>query len=74
MFFLMLFFLIVFRNKRARKIPKNRAPVKDSKTNRRSTLAIRLFLQEFCVEFLNGAYNNIMYIVKVCKYFAIYLV
>ena len=47
-----------------KKIPKNRAPLPDTHCTRRSTLAIRLFLQEFCVEFLNGAYNNIMYIVK----------
>ena len=31
---------------------------------RRSTLAIRLFLKEFCIEFLNGAYNQLMYVVK----------
>ncbi|KAA0201056.1 hypothetical protein HAZT_HAZT005746 [Hyalella azteca] len=52
------------QNKRGKKIPKNRAPLPDSSTTRRSTLAIRLFLQEFCVEFLNGAYNNLMSIVK----------
>ena len=51
-------------NKRRKKIPKNRTPLQDASCTRRSTLALRLFLQEFCVEFLNGAYNNIMNIVK----------
>jgi len=37
----------------------------DCDTKRRSTLSIRLFLKEFCIEFLNAAYNKIMYIVKV---------
>ncbi|XP_045618399.2 protein timeless homolog [Procambarus clarkii] len=46
------------------KRPKHRLPMRESSTTRRSTLAIRLFLQEFCIEFLNGAYNSIMYIVK----------
>ena len=27
-------------------------------------MAIRLFLKEFCIEFLNGAYNQLMYVVK----------
>ncbi|KAK9879047.1 hypothetical protein WA026_003863 [Henosepilachna vigintioctopunctata] len=31
---------------------------------RRSAFTIRLFLKEFCVEFLNGAYNTLMYNVK----------
>ncbi|XP_042877504.1 protein timeless homolog [Penaeus japonicus] len=50
--------------KRPKKVAKNRMAMRDVNTTRRSTLAIRLFLQEFCVEFLNGAYNSIMYIVK----------
>jgi hypothetical protein len=25
----------------------------------------RLFLKEFCIEFLHGAYNNLMFVVKV---------
>ncbi|MCL4138271.1 UNVERIFIED_CONTAM: hypothetical protein GTU68_039250 [Idotea baltica] len=51
-------------SKKSRKISKNRAPLKDVDITRRSTLAIRLFLQEFCVEFLNGAFNSLMYVVK----------
>ncbi|KAK8723590.1 hypothetical protein OTU49_011453 [Cherax quadricarinatus] len=50
--------------KRPKKHSKNRVPLRESNMTRRSTLAIRLFLQEFCIEFLNGAYNSIMYIVK----------
>lgn len=50
--------------KRPKKVAKNRMAMRDVNTTRRSTLAIRLFLQEFCIEFLNGAYNSIMYIVK----------
>ncbi|CAL4069323.1 unnamed protein product, partial [Meganyctiphanes norvegica] len=52
------------RTKRSKKIAKNRMPLADRNLTRRSTLAIRLFLQEFCTEFLSGAYNFVMYIVK----------
>ena len=44
---------------------KNRQVPTDVDTKRRSTLSIRLFLKEFCVEFLHGAYNNLMFVVKV---------
>ncbi|XP_076063170.1 protein timeless homolog isoform X1 [Oratosquilla oratoria] len=50
--------------KEPKKTPKHRMPLKDQGCTRRSTLAIRLFLQELCFEFLKGAYNSIMYIVK----------
>ena len=33
-------------------------------TKRASTLSIRLFLKEFCIEFLGGAYNSLMRTVK----------
>lgn len=46
------------------KTPKNRLPIKASQTERRSAFSIRLFLKEFCVEFLNGSYNTLMYHVK----------
>ncbi|XP_050692209.1 protein timeless homolog [Eriocheir sinensis] len=52
------------RHKRPKKYNKNRVPLKQTDTTRRSTLAVRLFLQEFCVEFLAGAYNGIMAAVK----------
>jgi len=45
--------------------PKNRLPMKGTGLQRRSAFSIRLFLKEFCVEFLNGAYNTLMYHVKV---------
>jgi hypothetical protein len=47
------------------KRPKNRLPMKDGGLQRRSAFSVRLFLKEFCVEFLNGAYNTLMYHVKV---------
>lgn len=52
------------RTKKPKRIAKNRMALADKNITRRSTLAIRLFLQEFCTEFLSGAYNLIMYIVK----------
>ena len=39
--------------------------MKSEGSQRRSAFSIRLFLREFCVEFLNGAYNTLMYHVKV---------
>ncbi|EEZ99220.1 protein timeless homolog isoform X1 [Tribolium castaneum] len=51
-------------DKRKPKTPKNRMPVQSSTFERRSAFSIRLFLKEFCVEFLNGAYNTLMYHVK----------
>ena len=51
--------------KRPKKIAKNRRMPEDpDAVKRRSTLAIRLFLKEFCVEFLHGAYNNLMSVVR----------
>ncbi|XP_068209920.1 protein timeless homolog [Palaemon carinicauda] len=50
--------------KRPKKTARNRADMVHNTSTRRSTLAIRLFLQEFCIELLNGAYNSIMYVVK----------
>lgn len=46
------------------KIPKNRQPVKDKTRERHSAFSVRLFLKEFCIEFLNGAYNTLMHNVK----------
>ncbi|KAG1702034.1 Protein timeless [Nymphon striatum] len=45
--------------------PKNRRPVESADVTRRSTLSIRLSLKEFCIEFLQSAYNSIMATVKV---------
>ncbi|XP_045117033.1 protein timeless homolog [Portunus trituberculatus] len=52
------------RHKKARKHNKNRLPMRECSTQRRSILAVSLFLQEFCVEFLAGAYNTVMATVK----------
>ena len=53
------------RNKTARKRPKNRRPIVDADVTRRSTLSIRLYLRDFCVQFLDNCYNPLMRAVKV---------
>ncbi|XP_026322138.1 protein timeless homolog [Hyposmocoma kahamanoa] len=40
--------------------PKNRRPVESGILERRSAFAVRLFLKEFCIEFLNSSYNPLM--------------
>ncbi|XP_063824228.1 protein timeless homolog isoform X1 [Ostrinia nubilalis] len=44
--------------------PKNRRPVESGTMERRSAFAVRLFLKEFCIEFLNSSYNPLMHYVK----------
>ncbi|VVC99333.1 unnamed protein product [Leptidea sinapis] len=44
--------------------PKNRRPTESGAMERRSPFAVRLFLKEFCIEFLNSAYNPLMHYVK----------
>ncbi|XP_050343206.1 protein timeless homolog [Nymphalis io] len=44
--------------------PKNRRPTESGMLERRSAFAIRLFLKEFCIEFLNSSYNPLMHYVK----------
>ncbi|CAF4815805.1 unnamed protein product [Pieris macdunnoughi] len=44
--------------------PKNRRPVETGAMERRSPFAVRLFLKEFCIEFLNSSYNALMHYVK----------
>lgn len=51
-------------DKKKPKTPKNKLPMQAASIERRSAFSIRLFLKEFCVEFLNGAYNTLMYHVK----------
>lgn len=51
-------------DKKQQKTPRNRTPLVSNQVDRRSAFTIRLFLKEFCIEFLNGAYNNIMQYVK----------
>ncbi|KAI0224465.1 hypothetical protein LSAT2_024533 [Lamellibrachia satsuma] len=51
-------------NKPKKKKPKNRAPITTVELTRRSTLSIRVFLREFCVQLLENCYNPLMYAVK----------
>lgn len=51
-------------DKKKPKTPKNRLPLKNVINERRSAFSIRLFLKEFCIEFLNASYNILMYHVK----------
>ncbi|XP_076654997.1 circadian regulator timeout isoform X2 [Halictus rubicundus] len=46
--------------------PKNRRPMTDPRGERTSALNVRLFLKEFCVEFLNAAYNPVMRYARSC--------
>lgn len=43
-------------------------PLKDGGIERKSAFSVRLFLKEFCVEFLHGAYNTFMKQVRVSIY------
>ncbi|XP_066299874.1 protein timeless homolog isoform X1 [Branchiostoma lanceolatum] len=52
------------REKNPKRKPKNRQPMKDGDTTRRSTLSIRLFLKQFCEDFLENCYNGLMRTVK----------
>ncbi|KAH0629176.1 hypothetical protein JD844_011046 [Phrynosoma platyrhinos] len=47
------------------RVPKRRQLARDSEAaSRRSALNVRLFLKEFCMEFLENCYNRLMYLVK----------
>ncbi|XP_060128020.1 protein timeless homolog [Zootoca vivipara] len=51
--------------KEVRRVPKRRQLAPDGEgVSRRSALNVRLFLKEFCVEFLENCYNRLMYLVK----------
>ncbi|XP_078660707.1 protein timeless homolog isoform X2 [Branchiostoma floridae x Branchiostoma belcheri] len=52
------------REKNPKRKPKNRQPMKDGDGTRRSTLSIRLFLKQFCEDFLENCYNGLMRTVK----------
>ncbi|CAH2013078.1 unnamed protein product [Acanthoscelides obtectus] len=51
-------------DKQKPKTPRHRMPFVATSTERRSAFAVRLFLKDFCAEFLNGAYNTVMNHVK----------
>ncbi|XP_047437724.1 protein timeless homolog [Mugil cephalus] len=50
--------------KAVRRVPKRNRRAQDCKEKRRSALNVRLFLREFCVDFLENCYNRLMYLVK----------
>ncbi|XP_063971887.1 protein timeless homolog [Diachasmimorpha longicaudata] len=54
------------RDKKKLKKPKNKILIETASEERTSALTVRLFLKEFCVEFLNGAYNPVMRYAKSC--------
>ncbi|MEE6471539.1 hypothetical protein FKM82_009297 [Ascaphus truei] len=50
--------------KAVRRVPKRKQQAKDTEALRRSALNVRLFLKEFCIDFLENCYNRLMCIVK----------
>uniref|UniRef100_A0A8C5C6X9 Timeless circadian clock n=1 Tax=Gadus morhua TaxID=8049 RepID=A0A8C5C6X9_GADMO len=50
--------------KAVRRVHKRHRRARDSEGQRRSALNVRLFLREFCVDFLENCYNHLMYLVK----------
>uniref|UniRef100_A0A8C3SK14 Timeless N-terminal domain-containing protein n=1 Tax=Chelydra serpentina TaxID=8475 RepID=A0A8C3SK14_CHESE len=51
--------------KEPRRVPKRRQPAREPEPRRRSALNVRLFLREFCGDFLESCYNPLMRLVKV---------
>ena len=51
--------------KQPRRVPKRRQAARELSTQRRSALNVRLFLRDFCSEFLENCYNRLMGLVKV---------
>ncbi|MBN3317805.1 TIM protein, partial [Atractosteus spatula] len=50
--------------KAVRRVPKRQLRARDPEGARRSALNVRLFLREFCLDFLENCYNRLMYLVK----------
>ncbi|KAM9444217.1 protein timeless homolog [Clarias gariepinus] len=50
--------------KAVRRVPKRKQAARDTETQRRSVLNVRIFLRGFCVDFLENCYNRLMYLVK----------
>ncbi|KAB5537051.1 hypothetical protein PHYPO_G00114380 [Pangasianodon hypophthalmus] len=50
--------------KAVRRVPKRKQTARDTETQRRSVLNVRIFLREFCIDFLENCYNRLMYLVK----------
>ncbi|XP_012535516.2 protein timeless homolog isoform X2 [Monomorium pharaonis] len=53
-------------NKKRVRRRKDQMSLQDFKEERTSALSVRLFLKEFCVEFLSGAYNPVMKFTRSC--------
>ncbi|XP_014475495.1 PREDICTED: protein timeless homolog [Dinoponera quadriceps] len=53
-------------NKKRVKKRKDKIGPQETKEERMSVLSVRLFLKEFCVEFLSGAYNPVMKFGRSC--------
>lgn len=51
--------------KQPRRVPKRRQAARELSVQRRSALNVRLFLRDFCSEFLENCYNRLMGSVKV---------
>lgn len=51
--------------KQPRRVPKRRQAAQELSVHRRSALNVRLFLRDFCSEFLENCYNPLMGAVKV---------
>ncbi|XP_066440903.1 protein timeless homolog [Eleutherodactylus coqui] len=50
--------------KELKRVPKRKLQAKDTEARHRSALNVRLFLKEFCIDFLENCYNRLMYLVK----------
>ncbi|KAM4044613.1 protein timeless homolog isoform 1-T4 [Anomaloglossus baeobatrachus] len=50
--------------KELKRVPKRKQQAKEADLHRRSALNVRLFLKEFCVDFLENCYNRLMFLVK----------
>nr|XP_057910852.1 protein timeless homolog [Doryrhamphus excisus] len=50
--------------KAVRRVPRRNRQARECMDKRRSALNVRLFLREFCVDFLENCYNRLMYLVK----------
>uniref|UniRef100_A0A669E589 Timeless circadian clock n=1 Tax=Oreochromis niloticus TaxID=8128 RepID=A0A669E589_ORENI len=59
--------------KAVRRVPKRHRKAQESGEKRRSALNVRLFLREFCVDFLENCYNRLMYLVKVGRCYVMHL-
>ncbi|XP_061731449.1 protein timeless homolog isoform X1 [Nerophis ophidion] len=50
--------------KAVRRVPRRNRQAQENMDKRRSAFNVRLFLREFCVDFLENCYNRLMYLVK----------